>query len=95
MGKTKKRANRIARIWDSLWNNTEDPNDIEDPDTTNPEVGVFNLTLEQQKQYYKQLQVKTNEQRNIKGKDISKTGSGKSKLRRNNERNIARDRDED
>lgn len=94
MGKTKKRANRIARIWDSLWNNPEDPNNIEDPDTTNPEVGVFNLTLEQQKQYYKQLQVKTNE-RNIKGKDISKNGSEKSKLRRNGERNIARDRDED
>lgn len=90
MEKTKKRANRIAKIWDSLWNNLEDPNDIEDPDTTNPEVGVFNLTLEQQKQYHKQLQARTNEQRNIKGKNISKNEPRKSKLKRD----IARERDE-
>lgn len=96
MGKTKRKTNRIAKIWESLWNDPEDPNDIKDPDTTNPDVEVFNLTLEQQKQFYKQLQVKANGQRNVQNKYISEKGpsnSKVSKVRKNNKRNIAIDRD--
>ena len=69
MKESKKRSSRIAEIWNSLWNNKEDSNEIEDPDQNNPDVELFNAALTKQKEYYETLKIKTKNRNKDRNKD--------------------------
>ena len=90
MKESKKRSSRIAEIWNSLWNNNEGSNEIEDPDQNNPDVDLFNAALTKQKEYYETLKIKTNKTRN---KDRNKDGNiDKNKARIDPDREVENER---
>lgn len=90
MRENKKGKSGLSRIWNSLWNADEkDPNEIEDPDKTTPEVGIFFSTVEQQREYHKNLQVKV-KQRGTQKQSQSRS-VGKNEQQRG--RNVSEDRD--